>query len=102
MKRWFPLWIFPVLLAFSIGTVWLRLSMVGMTYTINQTDTEIRSAQQENERLRLEVARLRSPRHLSDLAKKKFKLAPPGSHQVVHIRKLARIPGLDKNKGETL
>ena len=84
--RWIPLWVFPVLVILAIGSVWLRLSIVGTTYEIDQVGKMIRNTQLDMEKLELKVAKLRSPRHLESLARKKFGLAPPSSEQLIRLR----------------
>jgi cell division protein FtsL len=82
-----PLWTVPVLMIFSIGTVWLRLMIIRTTYSINQTDRAISKVRQEKEQLQLKVAALRSPRRLEALARTKFGLSQPRMEQVVHFKK---------------
>lgn len=86
MKRWLPLWVFPVLAIFAVGTVWLRLRVVRTTYEINETERLLSEGRQEQERLELKVAQLRSPRRLELLAKSRFGLNPPKTDQVVHVK----------------
>jgi len=86
IQRFFPLWVFSVLILMAVGTVWLRLAVVRTTYEINQLDKMIRNSSQERERLELKTAQLRSPRRLELLARKKFNLFPPKTNQVVHFR----------------
>jgi len=83
LKKIFPVWVLPVLVAFATGTVWLRLSIVATSYEINQIGKMNRNAIREVEKLELKVAQLRSPSRLERLAKKKYKLAPPKAHQVI-------------------
>ncbi|MCM2277642.1 MAG: septum formation initiator family protein [Oligoflexia bacterium] len=85
MKRWLPIWTIPVLIVMAIGTVWLRLSIVGTTYSIAQADRKIRELQQEREQLELKVTGLRSPRRLELLAKTRFGLSQPRSEQLIHM-----------------
>lgn len=86
MKRWFPNWIIPLIIVFSIITVWLRLAVVKTTYTINQIEKITSNAKHEKEQTSLRFARLRSPRRLESLSKLKFKLEQPKSEQVVYIK----------------
>jgi cell division protein FtsL len=86
MTRWLPMWVVPVLLVLAVSSVWLRLSIVRTTYEIDQTSKMIRNTQQDLERLELNVARLKSPRHLEMLARKKFGLNPPQSDQVIRLQ----------------
>ena len=84
--RWIPIWVLPLLVVFAIGSVWLRLSIVRTTYEIDEVGKMIRNTQLDREKLELKVAKLRSPRHLEALARKKFGLVPPNSEQVIRLR----------------
>jgi cell division protein FtsL len=79
-----PLWVVPVLIAMSIGSVWLRLAIVRTTYSITQTEKSIRQLQLEREQMELRVTALRSPRRLELLARTRFGLSQPKSEQIVH------------------
>jgi cell division protein FtsL len=86
MKRWFPKWVFPVLLVLSIVTVALRLKIVNTVYEINQTEKIISNAKHEKERAAIRIASLRSPRRLEILAKTQYKLGQPEAKQVVYLK----------------
>ncbi len=86
MKRFFPAWIFPVLILFAFLTVWLRLTVVKTTYEHNQVTKTLHNIKLENEQLELKVAQLRSPRRLESLAKTKFKLNPPSPDRIIPIK----------------
>lgn len=86
-RRWFPIWIFPVVLIMAVLTVWVRLTIVRTTYALNQTDKTISNLIQEREKLSVKVAELKSPARLSRLAQEKFKLKRPESKQIVHLRR---------------
>jgi len=85
-RRWMPLWVLPVLIAMAIGTVWLRLSVVRTTYSINQAEKTIRDLNLSREQMELRVTALRSPRRLELLAKTRYGLTQPKSEQIVHLR----------------
>ncbi|MGZ3708641.1 MAG: hypothetical protein ACXWPM_07550 [Bdellovibrionota bacterium] len=84
-RKWFPAWIFPVLVVLAIGTVWLRLMMIRTTYEIDQADRSLNQLRIARETTELRVTGLRSPRHLEGLAKTRFNLVPPKSEQVIHL-----------------
>jgi len=86
MKKFFPLWTIPVLIAFAFATVWLRLTVVQTTYELNQANKTLHNLKLENEKLELKVAQLRSPRRLEALAKRKFKLNPPTPDRMIQIK----------------
>jgi hypothetical protein len=85
-KRWFPKWIFPVLLIFSIATVALRLKIVNTVYEINQTEKIISNAKHDRERAAMKSAGLRSPRRLELISKTRFKLSQPDAKQIVYLK----------------
>lgn len=84
-RKWIPLWVWPCLIAFAIGTVTLRLWIVDTTYAINHTNQMIQNTSQEKERFELGNAKLRSPRRLELLARSRFRLKPPSSEQVIYM-----------------
>ena len=84
-RNWVPLWVVPVLIGFSVLTVWLRLSVVRTTYQISQTEKKVREMKQAKEQMELKVTALRSPKRLEILAKSRFGLNPPRADQVVYM-----------------
>jgi hypothetical protein len=84
--RWFPKWIFPVLLILSIVTVALRLKIVNTVYEINQTEKIITNSKRAKEKAAIKIAALRSPRRLEILSKIRFKLVQPEAKQVVYLK----------------
>jgi hypothetical protein len=83
---WIPLWAVPVLVFMAIGTVWLRLTIVRMTYSVAQTEKMIRNLQHSRETAEVKLASMKSPRRLEALARSRFGLSQPHSDQVVHVR----------------
>lgn len=86
LKKWVPLWVIPAVIIFSIGTVWLRLSMIRITYQIHEMNRTLDRTRQDKEILQLKLAALRSPRRLEGLAKSKFGLGQPKMDQVVFVK----------------
>ena len=87
MKRWIPIWVIPVLIFLSIGTVWIRLLIVRTTYKISEVNQALNQMRREKESLQLRVMALRSPKRLESLALNKFGLLQPRVDQVVHLKK---------------
>lgn len=85
-KQWLPVWAAPIVLVMAVGTVWLRLQIVGTTYSINETNRMIRNAKQEREQIELKLAGQRSPRKLEAMAKARFGLNQPATNQVVYFK----------------
>jgi cell division protein FtsL len=84
-----PLWVLPVLVLLSIGTVALRLSIVRQTYAIDQVERQIKALKQAHENMELKVAGLRSPRHLEEIARGRFGLTQPRSDQIIYMSQAA-------------
>lgn len=84
-RKWIPFWVIPAMIILAIGTVWLRLSIVRTTYSINETERQAKQLRQAREEMSLRVAGLRSPRRLEGIAKSKFGLGTPRSDQVIHL-----------------
>ena len=74
-----------MILVMAIATVWLRLSIVRTSYSINEAERSIRKLLQEKEQLELKVTASRSPRRLEILAKTKFGLSQPRTDQVIRL-----------------
>jgi hypothetical protein len=91
LRRWMPLWVLPVLIALSIGTVALRLSIVRKTYAIDQADRQIRALKEAREKMDVKVAGLRSPRRLELIARTRFGLGQPKSDQVIYMSQSAPL-----------
>lgn len=85
-KKVFPWWSIGLLVVMATATVWLRLSIVGTSYEIDNTERMIRGLKQEKESVELKVAGLRSPRRLEKLARSKFGLTQPRTDQVIYIK----------------
>jgi hypothetical protein len=81
----FPRWVWPVLLGFTVLTVWVRLGVVRSTYEVSLAEKTIRSLQQDREQIELRVAGLKSPRRLESLARSKFELGQPRPDQVIYM-----------------
>ncbi len=83
LRKWFPFWIVPFLLVFSVATVGLRLSLVKTTYSINQAEKKIRELRIEKSSQEIRLSSLRSPKRLEALARTQFSLSPPRADQVI-------------------
>ena len=91
IKRWFPPWSIFCLILFATGTVWLRLTIVRITYGINQAEQAIAKARQEKDQLQLKVSSLKSPRRLEVLARGRYGLSQPRVDQVIHLKKSSEL-----------
>lgn len=86
MKKYFPSWIFLVLIGFAFATVWLRLGVFRNTYELGEVNKTLHNLKLQNEKWELKVAQLRSPRRLEALARAKYKLNPPTPDRVIQLK----------------
>lgn len=96
MKHWVPLWVLPTIVVFAIGTVWVRLAIVDTTYAIGEVGRQIATIRQDNERLQVRLAALRSPRRLQRLAGRRHHLSAAQANQVVHVAQLRSHPEMGR------
>jgi cell division protein FtsL len=89
-RRWdlFPyLMVVMVLLTLvSVFHVWSRVKVIDMNLQIAGITREIREQEQEQNRLRLEVASLKTPARIEALAKGELGMALPTEQQVVIVK----------------
>jgi cell division protein FtsL len=89
-RRWdlFPyLMIVMILLTIvSIFHVWSRVKVIDMNLQVAGLNREIREQEQEQNRLRLEVASLKTPARIEALAKGELGMALPTDQQVVIVK----------------
>ena len=89
-RRWdlFPyLTVVMVLLTLvSIFHVWSRVKVIDMNLQIAGITREIREQEQEHNRLKLEVASLKTPARIEALAKGELGMALPTEQQVVIVK----------------
>jgi len=81
------LWILVLLFfVFAILSVWSRAKVVSLGYEISRESRHLQEVSDLNEKLKAEVAMLKSPGRLEPIAKKKFGLLPPRNHQIVFLK----------------
>ena len=89
-RRWdlFPyLMVVMVLLTIvSIFHVWSRVKVIDMNLQIAGISKEIREQEQEQKRLRLEVASLKTPGRIEALAKGELGMALPTDQQIIVVK----------------
>jgi cell division protein FtsL len=73
-----------VLLA-GISHVWVNFKRTQTGYELSQLKREIAREQEYNRKLKLEIAYLKSPKHLEGKAMKELGLRHPSSKQVVYL-----------------
>lgn len=67
LRRWIPFWSIPIYISLAIGSVWIRLKLVQLSYAVSVTTRETESASQELEAVRVKLATLKSPKRLESL-----------------------------------
>jgi cell division protein FtsL len=70
----------------SIFHVWSRVKVIDVNLQIASISKEIRDLEQEQNRLRLEVASLKTPGRIEALAKGDLGMALPSDQQVVIVK----------------
>jgi cell division protein FtsL len=79
------LFVAPVVAA-GIFYVWSQVAAVRLGYEMSTASERHRALLEENRALRIEVASLRAPERLQQLAQQ-YRLAPPRSEQIVRLEK---------------
>ena len=81
---------FTLLLLFLIGGslfyVWSRIQVIQLGYEISSSLKAERTLTEENKKLRLEIARLKSYARIEKVAMEELKMAKPKPEQVIVIR----------------
>lgn len=75
---------FIVLLA-GVSHVWVNFKRTQTGYELSQLKREIAREEEYNRKLKLEMAYLKSPKHLEDKAMKELGLRHPSPKQVVYV-----------------
>lgn len=70
----------------SIFHVWSRVEVIDLNLRISDAAHHLKDAQQENKRLRVEVASLKTPARIETLAKGELGMALPTDQQVVLVK----------------
>lgn len=82
----FPILLFIVLmLTVALFYVWSRLQVINLEYDISSLEGRLRTQQQESRNLQVEVASLRSPQRIAEVAQRKLGLHLPKPEQVITI-----------------
>lgn len=86
-ERRHMLWLFVLLFfVFAILSVWSRARVVSLGYEISKESRHLQEVKDLNEKLKAELAMLKSPGRLEPIAQEKFGLLPPKNHQIVFLK----------------
>ena len=66
--------------------VWSRIQVFQLQYEISSLETQVREAEQDSRRLRLEVASLSKPSRLEKIAVTELGLRDPAPEQIINVR----------------
>lgn len=81
------LMIFMVLLTIvSVFHVWSRYSLMELNLQISETSHLLKNAEQEQKRLKLESASLKTPARIESIARNELGMALPTEQQVVQVK----------------
>ena len=70
----------------SVFHVWSRVEVIDLTMKISESARLSKEEQQENQRLKVEVASLKAPARIESLAKGQLGMALPTDQQVVLVK----------------
>lgn len=87
-----PRWVWIALPVFATVTIGLRHSIIKKNIESHRYERESQRVLREVDVLQGQVAQLRSPRRLENLAKKQFNLLPPRANQWIQIQESSTTP----------
>lgn len=70
----------------SVFHVWSRFKLVDLNLQISETSRLLKESEQEQKRLNLEVASLRTPARIETIAKNELGMALPSEQQVILVK----------------
>jgi len=70
----------------SVFHVWSRFKLVDLNLQISETSRLLKESEQEQKRLKLEVASFRTPSRIESIAKNELGMALPTEQQVVLVK----------------
>lgn len=70
----------------SIFHVWSRVKVIDLNLRLTDVNSQVKEVQQEQNRLKLEVASLKTPARIEALAKGDLEMALPTDQQVVIVK----------------
>ncbi len=70
----------------SIFHVWSRYRLIDLNLQISDSSRQLKEAEQEQSRLKLEIASLKTPSHIEAIAKGELGMALPKEQQVVIVK----------------
>lgn len=77
--------LFLLVLLAGVSHVWVNFKRTQTGYELSQLKREIAREEEYHRKLKLEIAYLKSPKHLEDKAVKELGLRHPSPQQVVYV-----------------
>jgi cell division protein FtsL len=79
-----------LLAAVGVVHVTSRVLVVKVGYELSKLDAEATALTRDNDRLKLELATLKSPAKLESVARTQLGMAPPSPSSIIHVGKAKR------------
>ncbi|MEI6205513.1 MAG: cell division protein FtsL [Desulfuromonadales bacterium] len=70
----------------SVFHVWSRFKLVDLNLQISETSRQLKESEQEQKRLKLEAASLRTPARIEAIARNELGMALPTAKQIIQVR----------------
>jgi len=70
----------------SVFHVWSRFKLIDLNLQISDSSRQLKEAEQEQKRLKLEIASLRTPARIEAIAKGELGMALPNEQQVIVVK----------------
>ena len=70
----------------SVFHVWSRCKLIDLNLHIVETNHQLKDAEQEQKRLKLEAASLKTPARIESIAKSDLDMGLPTEHQVIVVK----------------
>lgn len=70
----------------SVFHVWSRFRLVELNLQISEISRQLKETEQEQKRLKLEAASLKTPGRIETIAKNELGMALPNELQVIHVK----------------
>ena len=70
----------------SVFHVWSRFKLVDLNLQISDSSRQLKETEQEQKRLKLEIASLRTPSRIESIAKGELGMALPNKQQVIVVK----------------
>lgn len=87
--------VFAIVVAAGVAHVWLRYRVIRTGYAMGDRLQAVRELEEEERKLRLELAALRNPARIEKLAREKLNMVRPSPERIRVVRtatELARVP----------